>query len=90
MEIRVRAGKSYGDFAMDFDFDVTGERVGIFGESGSGKSTLVGMLAGLTPPDRGEIYLDGECLFRSEGRINVPPERRRISVVFQHHSLFPI
>jgi molybdate transport system ATP-binding protein len=89
MEIRVRAGKRFGDVVMDYDFQVSGERLGVFGDSGSGKSTLVGILAGLTVPDRGEIFLDGECLFSSSGRINVPPERRRISVVFQHHSLFP-
>ena len=89
MEIRVDAGKSYGDFAMEFDFAVSGERVGLFGESGSGKSSLVGMIAGLLHPDRGEIFLDGDCLFSSDRQINVPPERRRIAVVFQHHSLFP-
>jgi len=89
MEMRVKAGKRYGAFAMDFDFAVSGERVGVFGESGSGKSTLVGMLAGLLQPDRGEITLDGECLFSSARRINVPPERRRIAVVFQQPTLFP-
>jgi len=89
MEMRVKAGKRYGDFAMDFDFAVSGERVGVFGESGSGKSTLVGMLAGLLQPDGGEIALDGQCLFSSARRINVPPERRRIAVVFQQSTLFP-
>ncbi len=89
MELRVKAGKRYGAFAMDFDFAVSGERVGVFGESGSGKSTLVWMLAGLLQPDGGEIALDGECLFSSARRINVPPERRRIAVVFQQPTLFP-
>ncbi|HEX2770680.1 MAG TPA: molybdenum ABC transporter ATP-binding protein, partial [Geobacteraceae bacterium] len=89
MEMRVKAGKSYGAIAMDFDFAVSGERVGVFGESGSGKSTLVGMLAGLLQPDRGEITLDGESLFSSERGINIPPERRRIAVVFQQPTLFP-
>jgi molybdate transport system ATP-binding protein len=89
MEMRAKAGKRYGDVAMDFDFAVSGERVGVFGESGCGKSTLVGMLAGLLQPDRGEITLDGECLFSSASRINIPPERRRIAVVFQQPTLFP-
>jgi len=89
MEISIKAGKRYGDCAMEFDFAVSGERVGIFGESGSGKSTLVGILAGLIQPDRGEISLDGECIFSSTKRINIPPERRRITVVFQQPTLFP-
>ncbi len=89
MEISVKAGKRYGDFAMEFDFAVSGERLGVFGESGSGKSTLVGILAGLLLPDRGEITLDGECIFSSAKRINTPPEQRRIAVVFQQPTLFP-
>jgi molybdate transport system ATP-binding protein len=89
MELRVTAGKRYGSTILEYDFAIAGERVGLFGESGSGKSTLVGMLAGLIQPDTGEIFLDGDCLFDSSRGVNIPPNRRRIAVVFQHHSLFP-
>ncbi|KAF0216529.1 MAG: molybdate transport system ATP-binding [Geobacteraceae bacterium] len=89
MELRVRATKSYGEFRLSADFEATGSRLGIFGESGSGKSTLVNMLAGLVRPDGGEILLDGEPLFDSTRRVNIPPERRRIALVFQHPHLFP-
>ncbi len=89
MELRVTARKSYGRFSLECDFTVNGDRIGLFGESGSGKSTLVGMLAGLVDPDDGEIFLDGDCLFSGSRGISLPPERRRIAVVFQHHSLFP-
>jgi molybdate transport system ATP-binding protein len=80
--------KSFGTFTLSTDVTVSGQRVGIFGVSGSGKSTLVSMLAGLVVPDSGEITLDGECLFSSTKHINVPPEKRRIAMVFQQHSLF--
>ena len=89
MEIRVDVKKRFEKFAIDADFTVAGERIGVFGESGSGKSTLVGLLAGLHEPDRGEIVLDGDCLFSSRNRINVPAERRHIAIVFQQPSLFP-
>jgi molybdate transport system ATP-binding protein len=89
MEIRVAVDKRFGDFNMAAVFTVTGERIGIFGESGSGKSTLAGMIAGLIQPDRGELFLDDKCLFSSDKRINVPPEQRRIAIVFQQPSLFP-
>ncbi len=89
MEIRVDVKKRFGNFDMDAEFSVAGERIGVFGESGSGKSTLVGLLAGLHEPDRGEIVLDGDCLFSSGDRINVSAERRHIAIVFQQPSLFP-
>jgi molybdate transport system ATP-binding protein len=89
VELRVNVGKRFGNFALDADFAVAGERIGVFGESGSGKSTLVGLLAGLHEPDQGEIVLDGNCLFSSRNRINVPPDRRHIAIVFQQATLFP-
>ncbi len=89
MEIKAVVDKRFGAFSMSADFTVSGTRIGVFGESGSGKSTLVGMLAGLLQPDEGEIFLDGECLFSSARYIDVPPEQRRIAIVFQQPSLFP-
>lgn len=89
MELAVRVTKSFGGFRLHADFTASGNRIGIFGESGSGKSTLVNMVAGLVPPDEGEIVLDGETLYSSAGRRDLPPERRRIAVVFQHPCLFP-
>jgi molybdate transport system ATP-binding protein len=89
VQLSMTVKKSYNDFTLTTGFSVSGDRVGIFGVSGSGKSTLVGMLAGLVAPDSGEIFLDGDCLFSSARRINLPPEQRRIAMVFQQHSLFP-
>jgi molybdate transport system ATP-binding protein len=90
MELEVRITKTFGPaFTLAADFTEQGSRLGIFGESGSGKSTLVNILAGLVRPDSGEIRLDGETLFSSGRRINLPPERRRIALVFQHPHLFP-
>ena len=61
----------------------------MFGPSGSGKSTLVNLIAGLEQPDSGFVSLDGEMLFDSNCGINIPPEHRRIGIVFQHPHLFP-
>ena len=88
MKLSMTVKKSFGAFTLSTDVTVSGDRVGIFGVSGSGKSTMVSMLAGLLEPDSGEIVLDGECLFSSSKRIHVRPEKRRIAMVFQQHSLF--
>lgn len=89
MNLRMATRKQFGDFTLSTDFTVSGNRIGIFGASGSGKSTLVSMLAGLQPPDHGEIYLNDTCLFSSQKGTNLPPELRRIAIVFQQHCLFP-
>jgi molybdate transport system ATP-binding protein len=89
MEIRMAVEKRFEKFGLAVDFTIAGKQIGIFGESGSGKSTLVGLLAGVHHPDRGEMFLDGECLFSGAKRINVPTEQRRIAMVFQHPNLFP-
>lgn len=89
MELRVTIQKRLGNFFLDTDFIVDGERVGIFGPSGSGKSTLVGLIAGLIRPDKGSIILDGETLFDSNTGMNTRTEERHMGMVFQRPSLFP-
>lgn len=89
MRLQFDARKRQGSFTLDARADIEGERIGIFGESGSGKSTLVGLLSGITEPDRGEILLDGESLYSSSAGVHVPPHRRRIGLVFQQAMLFP-
>jgi len=89
MELLIDLSKQFGAFQLEADFTVSGERIGFFGPSGSGKSTLMGLLAGLHQPDHGVILLDGEEIFNSRKRINVPVEHRRIGMVFQLPLLFP-
>ncbi|MEO2150718.1 MAG: molybdenum ABC transporter ATP-binding protein [bacterium] len=62
---------------------------GLLGPSGSGKTTLLHAIAGLISPSRGRIQIADEVLFDSETGIDVPPEKRRIALVFQDGRLFP-
>ncbi len=64
-----------------------GEIVALLGPSGCGKTTTLRMLAGLETPDSGRIVV-GERLL-ADGRTAVPPEQRRIGMVFQDYALFP-
>jgi molybdate transport system ATP-binding protein len=63
--------------------------IALFGRSGCGKSTLINSIAGLLTPDKGRIELNGQLLFDSTTKINVPVEHRRIGYVFQDARLFP-
>lgn len=89
MRMDVSLHKTLGAFSFSSEFALEGSRVGIFGPSGSGKSTLMHLLAGLHKPDQGSIRIDGETLFDARKKISLPPEQRRIGVVFQQAHLFP-
>ena len=88
MRLQVAVKKTFPSFAIDMSFTASQNYTGIFGPSGSGKSSLVNMIAGLVRPDKGLISFDGETLFE-EGKINVPPQRRRMGIIFQRPNLFP-
>ncbi len=57
--------------------------------SGSGKTTLAHLVAGLAAPDEGHIVVNGARLVDTAQRLPVPPEKRRIGLVFEDALLFP-
>ena len=61
----------------------------LFGPSGAGKSTLIAAAAGLLRPQLCRIELDGLLLADTEAGVWLPPERRRVGLVFQDARLFP-
>lgn len=60
-----------------------GQITTLLGPSGCGKSTTLRLLAGLYQPDSGDITLDGESI------VHLPPNKRRMTMVFQEYALFP-
>ncbi len=65
-----------------------GETAALLGPNGAGKSTVVAALAGLLPLDDGFVRLAGRVLDDPAAGVFVPPEQRRIGVVFQDQVLF--
>src|ERR1700693_3991078 len=59
------------------------EIVALLGPSGSGKTTVLRLVAGFETPDSGSVRVEDEDVTR------LPPERRRVGMVFQHYALFP-
>jgi len=59
----------------------------LLGPSGCGKTTVLRCIAGFEPVASGEILLNGQVV--SSADLMVPPEERRVGMVFQDHALFP-
>ena len=66
-----------------------GEFVAIMGPSGSGKSTLLHCLAGIFPPDGGEVWFDGQRLDRLDETRRTELRRTSFGFVFQFGQLVP-
>ncbi|HLU42731.1 MAG TPA: ATP-binding cassette domain-containing protein, partial [Microthrixaceae bacterium] len=64
-----------------------GRTLALLGPSGCGKTTLLRIIAGLEVPDRGIVRVGGKEVTGPKGV--VPPEKRRIGMVFQDWALFP-
>lgn len=64
-----------------------GQFLTLLGPSGCGKTTTLRLIAGFEPPDTGTIQIHGRAV--SGQGFTVPPEQRRVGMVFQDYALFP-
>lgn len=69
--------------------EVGDEILGILGRSGCGKSMTLRCIAGIIEPDEGKIVLNGNILFDSQKKNNLPPQKRNVGLMFQNYALFP-
>jgi ABC-type Fe3+/spermidine/putrescine transport system ATPase subunit len=87
-----RLSKRYGPIAAvsELSLEVArGEALTLLGPSGCGKTTTLRMIAGLETPDEGAIWFDGTPVVSVPERVNLPPERRNIGMVFQSYAIWP-
>jgi iron(III) transport system ATP-binding protein len=63
------------------------EFVTLLGPSGCGKTTTLRVIAGFLTPDSGEVRVGG--LVISSPQASLPPERRRMGMVFQNYAVWP-
>ncbi|MCM2466383.1 ABC transporter ATP-binding protein [Methanoculleus oceani] len=80
-----RVSLALGSFSLnDVSLSINrGDYYFIVGPSGAGKTVLLEAIAGLHRPDRGHILLRGTEI------TTLPPEKRRVGLVYQDYSLFP-
>jgi iron(III) transport system ATP-binding protein len=85
-----RLTKRFGQVGALAGFDIAvteGQTLTLLGPSGCGKTTALRVIAGFERPDEGVVAVGG---VRVAGPgLHVPPERRRVGMVFQDYALFP-
>jgi iron(III) transport system ATP-binding protein len=82
--------KRFGSLAVVDDVSLRidhGQLVCLLGPSGCGKTTTLRLIAGFLEPTNGEIHV-GDRMVSSSAR-TLPPEQRKMSMIFQSYALWP-
>src|ERR1700738_3821099 len=86
--LTVRYGAAAAVAGVSFQVQ-PGEQLTLLGPSGCGKTTTLRAIAGLERPSDGDIRLGGTAFYSSAERIEVPAEKRGLSMVFQSYAIWP-
>lgn len=90
MSLDARIVTRIGGFDLDAQITCApGETVALLGPNGAGKSTALRTISGLQPISDGRIVIGDTVVDDPAKGQFLPPERRRVGVVFQDYVLFP-
>ena len=76
-------------FSLDIACQSSAKRIAVIGASGSGKSLTLRLLAGLEPLQEGHVRIRNTCYADTAEGLNLPPQKRRVGLMFQDYALFP-
>ncbi|MCE7982016.1 MAG: ABC transporter ATP-binding protein [Caldilinea sp. CFX5] len=86
-QVRKRYGEVGAANGVSFHLQ-RGQLMALLGPSGCGKTTTLRLIAGFEQVDSGEVKINGQCV-ACHPHVHLPPEKRRVGMVFQEYALFP-
>jgi molybdate transport system ATP-binding protein len=89
MALDVRIAHPLRTFALDVELSVGPRALALVGPSGAGKTSVLRAVAGLLRPKEGRVALGGDIWLDTRRGVDLPPEQRRVGLVFQEYALFP-
>jgi lipoprotein-releasing system ATP-binding protein len=85
-----RQGPKRVEVLQEVNLEVpAGTSLAIVGASGAGKSTLLHILGGLDKPDKGDVFVDGQSLWKLGDRARSDLRNSRMGFIYQFHHLLP-
>jgi len=66
-----------------------GKIITLLGPSGCGKTTTLRCVAGFENADGGKIWIGDQLIFDAKEKINIPPQKRGMGMVFQSYAVWP-
>jgi len=89
LSLYVDIKKKFDDFDLAIKLECEDDVTAILGGSGCGKSLTLRCIAGIVTPDSGRIVINGQVVFDSDTKINIPTRDRGVGYLFQNYALFP-
>ena len=92
IELRIQHPLTSADGAdmLDISLQIAAQQTAcLSGASGAGKTTLLRIMAGLITPQHGFLRVGEQIWLDTERGICLPPQQRRVGLVFQDYALFP-
>ena len=88
VDLKHTLGQGAEQFKLTINFNSVCQRIVFMGPSGAGKSQTLLMLAGLVKPKQGLICFKNHMLFNTSKKVNLSPQQRHVSYMFQDYALF--